>query len=158
MSRSVDVVIEEPGVVVAHIADVCVAIPRGEVDPALIAALHRGIGLLARRRERGIALLFIVSEKSSPPTGSARAAAGAMFDDLRQSLRAVAAQIAGSGFGASVKRSIFTWATGSMLGKTPLKTFSTVDDASHWLEEQCRAAGIAAASGEDLAEIVKRYD
>jgi hypothetical protein len=158
MARSVDVVIEDPGLVVAHVGDVCVAIPRGEADVMLVSALHRGIELLARQRERGIALLFIVSERCTAPTGKARTAAGLMFEELRPSLRVVAAHIAGHGFLVSVKRSIFTWATSRMVGKTPLKTFSSVTVASQWLEDQCRLAGITSASGGDLEAIVKRYD
>jgi hypothetical protein len=158
VTKGVDVIIDEPHVVLAHAGDLCVVIPRGEATPDLVAKIRRGIELLSKRRKDGIALLLIVTERSRVPSGGARAAVGRMFQELRPALRAVAALIAGGGFAAALKRSVFTWATSSILGKAPVKTFAALEEACPWLEAQCSKAGLSAPAMEELSVFVRQHD
>jgi hypothetical protein len=155
--KAFDVVTEREAVLVAHTADLCIAVPRGVADESMVQDLHRGMKLMAARRDRGFALLFIVTANSTAPSGPAKAAAGAMFDDLRGSIKACAAIIAGTGFATAVKRSVFTWATGGMLGKVPLKTFPDVGSATGWLGEQVRDARLSLPSADDLVAFLREH-
>ncbi len=157
MRESTDVLINRPDLALAHCEQICIAIPRGRAEVDLVRDIRRGMELLAKRYdERGFALLFIVAETSSTPSGAARDAAGEMFDALRPYLRVVSAQMEGTGFAAAAKRSVFTWATSKMLGKTPVKTFARLGEATEWLESKCGELGLPCPPRATIEALVRR--
>jgi len=157
MRESNDVLIERPDLALAHCEQVCIAIPRGHASVDMVREIRHGLEALARRfDDKGIALLFIVAETSSTPNGAARDAAGEMFDAVRPYLRVLSAQMEGSGFAAAAKRSVFTWATSKMLGKTPVKTFARLAEATAFLETKCSELRMPCPSRETLEAVVRR--
>ena len=157
MRESTDVLIERGDLALAHCDQVCIAIPRGSATSDLVTDIRRGMETLAKRYgDKGIALLFVVAETSSTPSGEARHEAGEMFDAMRPYLRVVSAQMEGSGFTAAAKRSVFTWATSKMLGKTPVKTFARLSEATAWLEVKCAELRMPCPSRESLDALVRR--
>jgi hypothetical protein len=156
MHESTEVLVDRADVAVAHCDQVCVAIPRGPVTTDLVREIRTGMEKLAKRFDNGIALLFIVAEKSGAPSGDARKEAGDMFDAMRPHLRVVSAQMEGSGFLAAAKRSVFTWATSKMLSKTPIKTFAQLNDATAWLEMKCEELRLPCPSHDALDGLVRR--
>ena len=157
MREATEVLIERPDLALAHYDQVCVAIPRGAANVDLVKDIWRGMETLAKRwGDKGIALLFIVAETSSTPSGDARHEAGQMFDAMRPYLRLVSAQMEGSGFAAAAKRSVFTWATSKMLGKTPVKTFARLTEATAWLEVKSGELKLPCPPRDSLEAMVRR--
>ena len=154
----VQVFIDHPDVVVILVQHVSVVIPRGKATPMLISKVQGGlVALAARAGPGGIGMLFVVPKTSETPDGPVRTAAGKMFEGLRDHLRVVATQIEGTGFAAATKRSIFTWATSNMLGKTPIKTFGGLAEATVWLAAQCAAQNVACPPAAVLHEIALKH-
>ena len=157
MRESTDVLIERSDLALAHCDQICVAIPRGLASVELVREIRQALESLARRYgDKGIALLFIVAETSSAPKEAAREAAGEMFESIRPYLRVLSAQMEGSGFAAAAKRSVFTWATSKMLGKTPVKTFARLAEATAWLETKCAELRMPCPSRDTLDAVVRR--
>lgn len=156
MREEPQIVVDKPELVVAHYQQICIAIPRGDPDTAMIENIRGGMTALARRAGGSVGLLFIVAAKSSAPTGRTREAAAEMFDELRPNLKAVSAHMEGSGFAAAAKRSVFTWATQRMLGKTPVKTFGRLADSTHWLELKCKELKLNCPTSLELQSFVSR--
>ncbi|HWE29470.1 MAG TPA: hypothetical protein VHB97_15780 [Polyangia bacterium] len=157
MRESNDVLIDRPDLALANCDQICIAVPRGVANAALVREIRRGMEALAGRYgDKGIGLLFIVAETSSAPTGDARHEAGEMFDAMRPYLRVLSAQMEGSGFAAAAKRSVFTWATSKMLGKTPVKTFARLAEATAWLETKSAELRLPCPSRDTLEAVVRR--
>jgi hypothetical protein len=151
-----EVITVAPAVVIARIADVCVTVPRGHADVELVNGIREGMFSVARQSPSGrIALLFIVADSSSPPTGQARTVAEQMFAALQPNLCAVAGVLEGTGFMASAKRSVFTFVTSRMIARAAVKTFDQVDPAIGWLVERCREQGVACPTPTALASFAR---
>jgi hypothetical protein len=151
-----EIILVEKGLAVARAADVCIAVPRGTSDTALVKKIHAGLERVALQSATGrIALLFFVAESSTAPEGPARAAAGEMFEALKPNLHAIAAFMEGSGFMAATKRSVFAFATSRYLGKTPVKTFDQLSPAAAWLQTRCRELGVACPPSTNLEALVR---
>jgi hypothetical protein len=151
-----EVITRTQALVIARIADVCVAVPRGHADVALVNGIREGLFAVARQSPSGrIAMLFIIADSSSPPAGPARTAAEDMFVALQPNLCAVAGVLEGTGFMAAAKRSVFTFATSRMIARAAVKTFDQVDSAIGWLTERCREQGVACPTATALASFAR---
>jgi hypothetical protein len=155
--ESTEVLIERPDLAVAIHDRILIAIPRGVADIAVVRDIRAGLETAGKRAGGGgIGFLFVVAATSTTPTGMAREEAAAMFDAARPYLRVLSAQLEGTGFAAAAKRSVFTWATSRMLGKTPVKTFAILGDAADWLETKCKELGIPCPPVHQLEASVRR--
>jgi hypothetical protein len=142
--------------VIAHRNRVCIAICRGDLTVDVVQRTREGVLALAKAHSGGIGYLFVVPEISGIPAGPVRDAVGQMFDAVRPHLRVVSGHIDGSGFRASAKRSVFTFATSRILGGTQVKAHGSLVDATTWLEAKCKDAGLACPAGRDLQALVTK--
>ena len=147
---------QSANLVVAHRDRVCIAICRGDITVDMIQRTREGVLALAKANSNGVGYLFILPEISSVPAGPVREAVGQMFDAVRPHLRVVSGHIDGSGFRASAKRSVFTFATSRILGGTQVKAHGSLVDATTWLETKCKDAGLACPASRDLQALVTK--
>jgi hypothetical protein len=149
------VVVETATLTVAHAAQVCVVVPRGPPTTEGVRHIHGALEQLARRVKTGIGMLFVVGERVAPPSGDTRTAVAEMFRAMHPHLKVVSAQMAGSGFIAAAKRSVFTWATSRLLGTTPVRVFGDLADAADWLHARSGELGLACPPSLDLQAFVQ---
>src|SRR5262245_18164289 len=111
MANDAEILTVTPTLVLGRYGDVCIALPRGGATVDGVGRIREGMTTTASRAGcPGIGVLFLVGEKVGPPSGPARAAVSEMFKALRPNIKVISAVLEGSGFIASAKRSIFTWA------------------------------------------------
>jgi hypothetical protein len=89
------------------------------------------------------------------PPGEARTRVTQMFRAMHPHLKVISAQLADSGFIAAAKRSVFSWATADMLGKTPIRAFGGLAEAADWLQPRATALGLACPSSVDLQAFIQ---
>jgi hypothetical protein len=146
--------VETPTLSVAHAAHICIAIPRGPATSDGVRHIRGALEQLAQRVKSGIGLLFIVAEGVGPPSGETRREVAEMFRAMHPHLKVIAAHMAGSGFIAAAKRSVFTWATSNLVGKTPIRAFSELAEATTWLHARATALDMACPSSLELQTFV----
>jgi hypothetical protein len=140
---------------VALYGDVCVVVPGAVAGVEDIFKIRTGIFEAIKRRSAGLALLFIIAEKAAPPTGQARDAAAQMFEDFAARVVGLGVVLEGSGFAAATKRGVITWLVKPLVGKTPLKTFSGMVEASEWLELRSKEKKLTCPTAEELRRHVR---
>jgi hypothetical protein len=123
------------GLAVSQVGPVCVAIWRGNSTPARVAiqgaCLTEVVGLAPGRA----GFLCVVEETSAPPDEKAREASSRMLNAQGSNLRAVACVIEGSGFRASIVRSVasgIVWLARSK-NRAPVSYFAQVTQGAAWL-------------------------
>ncbi len=145
-----------PELVIAHRDRVCIAVCRGDITSDLIRRTQDGVLALAKGNGAGVGYLFVVAEGAAIPTDT-REAAGKMFDAIRPHLKVLAGHIEGTGFKASAKRSLFTFATASILRGTQVKAHGELAEATTWFEGKCKEAKLGCPSAKDLQALVTRF-
>lgn len=147
---------QAPNLVIAHRDRVCITLCRGDLTADLIKRTRDGVLALAKGKSPGVGYLFVLADHSGVPDAPAREAIGQMFDALRPHLRVVSGHIEGSGFKASAKRSVFTFATSRILKGTAVKAHGKIEEATDWLESKCKEAQLACPPSKDLQALVTR--
>lgn len=147
--------VEKPSLMVAQSAHICIVVPRGVPTVEDVRHIHGGLEQVVKKVKRGVGVLLVVSERVSPPSGDARHEVSEMFRAMRPHLKVISAHLAGNGFVASAKRSVFTWATSHMLGKTPIRAFGDLAGAADWLYDRAAVLELDCPSSLDLQTFVQ---
>jgi hypothetical protein len=117
------------GLVVSRIGFVCVAIWRKDSTVERVKKQSEGLAKVVAQAPGKVGFLCVVEENSAPPNEEARRASARMLEEHGDRLRAVAVVIEGSGFRASIVRSVasgIVWLARRQ-SKTPVSYVATVD-------------------------------
>lgn len=145
------------GVALAQLGPLCIALWRESVTRERFDRQAAALARVVAAHRGNAGFLCIVEPESKPPNDELRRAAARMIDGHGSDLVFVAAVIEGSGFQASITRSVLT-AMSLFLprNKTKIGYFSSVMDAALWGCEQAAlppARTIAARIQELRAEL-----
>jgi hypothetical protein len=125
------------GLVVARIGLVCVAIWRKDSTVERVAKQGEGLARVVGQSPGNAGFLCVVEESSAPPNEEARRLSAKMLEQHGDRLRAVAVVIEGSGFRASIVRSVasgIVWLARRQ-SKTPVSYVATVGAGAKWLSD-----------------------
>jgi serine/threonine protein kinase len=149
----------EHGLVAAHFGAVCVAVWRENSTLARIERQRDALAHVVAGYPGEASFLCVVESTSAPPDEAGRRASSRMIEDLGANLRAVAIVIEGSGFRASIVRSV---AAGIVLlarskTKTPVAYFAGLEGGVSWLGRSANLGSERAIvrSVEELREHLK---
>lgn len=114
----------------------CVVIWRDAVVLSRFEKQKQGLAAVVAQNPGKAAFLFVVEPTAAPPDERLRKASMQMIADHQGGLRCVAGVIEGTGFKASVTRSVLAGIT-LLLGKrdVPITYFSRVSEATRWVAE-----------------------
>jgi hypothetical protein len=122
-----------PGLVVGEVGPVCATIWRDEVDPARFEQQLAGVAHIAARFPKRAAFVCIVEPTCEPPNQEMRERSRAMLETHAKDLACVAAVIEGSGFRASIARSVLSGITRLSRSATPQHFCAHVTEAGPWV-------------------------
>ena len=94
------------GLVLARVGTVCIAIWRSDSNLARVALQREALARVVQQAPGTAGFLCVVEKGSAPPNEEARKASAQMLEEHGERLRAVAVVIEGSGFRASIVRSV----------------------------------------------------
>lgn len=105
---------------------------------------------LSEEYKNGVGVLTIIEPAAPPPGAEARLALSKMFQRVAGSVAASAVVFEGTGFRASLVRSVATSLT--LIAKQPFphRMFSSVEDAASWLSEELPATNEGKATADDI--------
>lgn len=151
-----DIYTDEPDLAVARYADLCVAVVRADMTVAMLTRIRNGMGSVQQQADRrGIGLFIVVSDKAGPPSGGVRDALAETITARGPELKVICFVLEGSGFMASAKRSVFTFATSRVIRGTPIKTFVEAREAAVWSKSTCADQGLVCPSATGLQTVVR---
>lgn len=123
-----------PGLALAEIDHVCVAIWRSAVTKHLFNWQHFCLTEVVQRHPKGTAFVCIVEPGCAPPDEELRRASVDMIAEHESRLRCVAVAIEGEGFRAAITRTVLS---GMMLllpnRRVPVSYVSSVGTAAEWV-------------------------
>lgn len=125
----------EGGLVVAQIGMVCVAVWRADSTVARVGRQSEALGRVVRQAPGQAAFFCVIEPSSAPPNDKAREASSAMLRSYGTDLVATAVVIEGSGFRASIVRSVasgIVWLARSR-SKVPVSYFADVEAGATWM-------------------------
>jgi eukaryotic-like serine/threonine-protein kinase len=125
----------EPSHGVALAGHTLVVLWLGETSKQAVRELRTQLENHAAENGR-VALLQVIGERAIPPDGEARAALAAMLKDNEARIVASAVVFEGSGFRASVIRSIVVGISMLTRPKCPHTVFASVSEGITWLSVQ----------------------
>jgi hypothetical protein len=125
----------EDGLVAAEIGSICVAMWRENSTLPRVERQRAALNEVVGKYPGEAGFLCVVESSSAAPDDEARKASSRMIEEHGSRLRAVAVVIEGSGFRASIVRSV---ASGIVLlarskSKTPVSYFANVAEGVNWL-------------------------
>jgi hypothetical protein len=127
----------DDGVIVREVGRLCVTVWRKKVTPARFARQAAGVASIVRRHPGRAGFLCIIEEHVEPPDDEMRRASMAMLREHESKLMALASVIEGSGFRASVARSVLV---GMQLlypqFSVPVAFVASVPAAVKWLQSR----------------------
>jgi hypothetical protein len=125
------------GLAVSRIGLVCVAVWRKDSTVERVKKQGEGLARVVGQAPGRAGFLCVVEENSAPPNEEARRASARMLEEQGDRLRAAAVVIEGSGFRASIVRSVasgIVWLARRQ-SKTPVSYVATVDAGAKWLAD-----------------------
>lgn len=125
------------GVALGQLGPLCIALWRDEVTHPRFGRQATALSKVVAAHRGNAGFLCIIEPDSKPPNEELRRASASMIEGHGADLAFVAAVIEGTGFRASIVRSVLT-AIALFLPrkKTKVRYFSNVMDAAQWGREQ----------------------
>lgn len=127
------VVRKDHKLVIGAYGEVCVVVWNCKPTVVLFEEQRSALVECARRYPQRAMFLCVVAANSEPPESPIRAASAKMLRDLATDILACACVIEGTGFRASIARSVLTGMSLVARSKVPLAFFEDVPRAVNWL-------------------------
>lgn len=115
-----------------------------------VAPISRYVLKLSEEHRQGIGVLTIIEPDAKPPGADARSALSTMFKTVADGVAISAVVFEGSGFGASLVRSVATGLTLVARQPFPHRVFSGVESAAEWVSEGLPATEAGKATAADI--------
>ena len=122
-----------PGLVVGHVGPVCVTIWREMVDEPRFEQQIEGVREIVAKYPGRSAFACIIEPTCAPPSDALRKRSIELFNGFDRQLACIACVIEGTGFRASVARSVLAGMTLMMKSGTPRSFFAEPALASSWI-------------------------
>ena len=151
----------EDGLVLAEIGVVCTAVWRKDSTLTRVGQQRARLAEVVARAPGKAGFFCVVEETSAPPNDAARSASSKMLEEHGTNLRAGACVIEGTGFRASIVRSV---ASGIVMlarskSKAPMQYFSSVNQGANWIGRYVDIGGIDtfASEVEEVRAVLNKY-
>lgn len=123
----------DQSVALAHIGPVCAAVWRRDVTQASFARQRAALAEVVARHPGSAAFLCVIEPTSKPPSDELRRASVAMLDEHGDRLKRVAMVIEGTGFRASLVRTILSGLALTWSRRSNLNYFADVTHGVSWM-------------------------
>lgn len=120
-------------VALAHIGPVCAAIWRNDVTPESFAKQRAALADAVQKFPGKAAFLCVIEPTSKPPSDELRKASVAMLDEHGDKLKRVALVIEGTGFRASLVRTVLSGLALTFSRRANMSYFADVTHGGLWM-------------------------
>jgi hypothetical protein len=123
------------GIVMAQIANVCVALWRKKPTPERFEIQRKCLEAAVKRNPGRTVFLCLVEPGTEPPDDVIRKASSTMISSHGQDLRAVACVVEGTGFKAAISRTVLSGIVFLIRSPSPIRYFESAASGAAWLSQ-----------------------